>query len=102
MTRILLLAAAFLAPRVFCGAADPYLPQFRGPNGSGVAQQGNPPVHFGLTSNVLWKIESPAGHSSPCVWADRIFLTAADSTALETLCIDRRTGKVLWRQAAPA
>src|SRR6185436_5539202 len=76
--------------------------QFRGPNGSGVAQQGNPPIHFGPTSNVLWKIESPAGHSSPCVWADHIFLTAADSTTLETLCIDRWTGKVLWRQAAPA
>jgi outer membrane protein assembly factor BamB len=102
MARILLVAAALHAQIVLCGAADPYWPQFRGPNGSGVAQQGNPPVHFGPTSNVLWKIELPAGHSSPCVWADRIFLTASDSTALETLCLDRRTGKVLWRQAAPA
>jgi outer membrane protein assembly factor BamB len=46
----------------------------------------------------------PAGWSSPCVSGDRIFLTGfeAKTKKLETLCLDRRTGKVLWRKGAPA
>lgn len=77
-------------------------PQFRGPNGLGVASEGKPPVQFGPNSNVVWKTALPPGASSPCIWNDRIFLTAFDKTKLETLCIDRRDGKVLWRQSAPA
>ena len=40
------------------------------------------------------------GLSSPIVWEDRIFLTEFDRTnkQLATLCIDRRTGKILWRR----
>lgn len=83
-------------------AAGPDWPQFRGPNGLGVAEQGNPPIHFGPTSNVLWKVRLPSGNSSPCIWGDRIFLTSFDKTKLETLCLDRRNGAILWRQAAPA
>ena len=29
------------------------------------------------TKNVAWKTELPGGHSSPIVWGDRIFVTAA-------------------------
>ncbi|MBI3851747.1 MAG: PQQ-binding-like beta-propeller repeat protein [Verrucomicrobia bacterium] len=74
-------------------------PQFRGPGGSGVSRSGDFPVHFGPNSNVLWKVILPAGHSSPCIWRDRIFLTGADNGKLETLCIDRADGKILWRRA---
>ena len=73
-------------------------PQFRGPGGSGVSRAGDFPVHFGPNSNVLWKIVLPAGHSSPCIWQDRIFLTGADNGKLETLCINRADGKTLWRR----
>ena len=41
--------------------------RFRGPNGSGVAEKDKPPVQFGPTSKLLWKIALPAGHSSPIV-----------------------------------
>ena len=75
-------------------------PQFRGPNGSGVSD-GKPVIHFGPNSNVVWKIEIPAGASSACIVANRLFLTAADGEKLETLCIDRANGKVLWRKGAP-
>jgi outer membrane protein assembly factor BamB len=98
------LALSLLAIASTLSATPPNWPQFRGPNGSGVAEDARPPVHFGAETNLLWKTALPPGHSSPCVWGDRIFLTAFDGEAkkLETLCLDRQTGKVLWRQAAPA
>ena len=77
-------------------------PQFRGPNCSGVADKDKPPVEFGPTTNLLWKLAMPAGLSSPCIWRDRIFLTASESNRLETICISRREGRILWRQTAPA
>jgi outer membrane protein assembly factor BamB len=76
-------------------------PQFRGPDARGVAAEGaSLPADFGPEKNVLWKVELPTGHSSPCVWNDRIFLTGFDKQAgkLETFCIDRSSGSILWRQ----
>src|SRR3954463_14379848 len=75
-------------------------PQFRGPNASGVGG-GKPPIHFGPGENVQWKTVVGAGLSSPIIWAERIFLTEFDeaSQKLATVCIDRRTGKILWRRA---
>ena len=77
-------------------------PQFRGPGGLSLATQGEYPLHFGPGSNVLWKVELPSGNSSPCVWGDRIFLTAVNQDKLETLCLDRRDGAILWRKPASA
>jgi outer membrane protein assembly factor BamB len=77
-------------------------PQFRGPAGLGIGEGPEPPTHFNSSSNVLWKAALPAGHSSPCVWGNRIFLTGYDGKKLETICLDRTTGTVLWRETAPA
>src|SRR6516162_6823471 len=80
-------------------------PQFRGSNALGVARDGMKlPVHFGPKKNVIWKTPLPSGHSSPCIWNGRIFLSGFDDAArkLETLCLDRRNGQMLWRRAAPA
>ncbi len=82
-------------------AATPNWPQFHGPNSSGVAESDKPPVEFGPETNLLWKIEVPAGLSSPCVWGDRIFLTAAEGEKLVTLAVNRRDGKELWRKTLP-
>ena len=75
-------------------------PQFRGPGSSGLGE-GRPPVQFGPNQNVLWKTAVASGLSSPIIWEGRIFLTEFDRAKkqLATLCIDRRTGKVLWRRA---
>jgi outer membrane protein assembly factor BamB len=80
-------------------------PQFRGPAGNGLAAgKDRLPVQFGPGKNVLWKVPLPPGLSSPCIWGDRIFLTGRDPKGkkLETLCLDRRTGRTLWRKTAPA
>ena len=75
-------------------------PQFRGPNSSGLGG-GKPPVDFGPDKNVHWKIAVGSGLSSPIIWDSRIFLTEFDrpNKQLATLCIDRRSGKILWRRA---
>jgi outer membrane protein assembly factor BamB len=86
-------------------AAEPPWPQFRGPNGCGIAVGSRPlPSEFGPTRNVLWQTSIPPGFSSPCVWGDRIFLTSFDAAErkLETLAIDRTSGRIVWRQSAPA
>src|SRR5688572_3638311 len=78
-------------------------PQFRGPSSSGVGE-GRPPVHLGPNQKILWKTAVGSGLSSPSVWEGRIFLTEFDRTSkqLATLCLDRRTGKILWRRTVAA
>ena len=92
-------------------------PQFRGPNGSGVAVAHDLPVAFGPHKNVAWKTDLPPGHSSPVIAGDYIFLTAAEGENLAdagrekvadtgqgkllTFCLDRLTGEILWRREAP-
>lgn len=75
--------------------------QFRGPNGSGVADGSTPPAQFGATKNLAWKASVPFGRSSPVIAADRIFLTASEGDKLVTLALDRKTGKLLWRRDVP-
>ncbi len=83
-------------------AGDAQWPRFRGPDGAGVADGERPPVEFGPEKNVLWQVATPSGPSSPCIWKNRIFLTAFDDGKLWTLCLDRATGKELWRKDAGA
>lgn len=75
--------------------------QFRGPNGSGVSPSKNVPERFDAQRNLLWKTPLPAGHSSPVFADDRVFVTAFEGKSLLTICLDRETGKVLWRRPAP-
>jgi len=51
---------------------------------------------------VVWKTTLPPGHSSPCIWGTKIFLTAFENGKLETLCLDRADGRILWRKAVPS
>lgn len=44
----------------------------------------------------------PPGHSSPCIWADKIVLTGLADDKLITFCVSRTDGHELWRIAAPA
>ncbi len=96
----LFICLAWLAgiPSSAGAASNPIWPQFRGPNGSGIAPDGRFPTHFGPSANVLWRTPVAPGNSSPCIWADRLFLTAFESNQLQTLCYDRRTGTLLWRR----
>ena len=147
---LLVAAGAFVNAQVPDKA---HWPQWRGPFFNGMAR-GDAPTVWGDTSNIKWKTEIPGrGHSTPVIWADRIFLTTAiptgkpapapptneaplpgsspspignrqpgDSTRdgsqqrrgrgpggdtrpqaehkFDVLCLDRRTGKLLWQRTA--
>lgn len=83
-------------------SADSNWPQFRGPNSSGVADTQKPPTHFGPGTNEVFKVAVPSGASSPCIWGDRIFLSAFDQGKLVTLAYNAHDGKLLWRREAPS
>ncbi|MBC7818751.1 MAG: PQQ-binding-like beta-propeller repeat protein [Planctomycetaceae bacterium] len=74
--------------------------RFRGPNGSGVSDAKTIPVKW-ADSDINWKAKLPGeGISSPVVWKDNIFVSAAeaDQGRRHLLCLDAKTGQELWRQ----
>jgi outer membrane protein assembly factor BamB len=73
-------------------------PQFRGPNGSGVAEGTGYPVEFSPTRNVAWKAAVPYGQSSPVIAGNRLFVTAREGERLITIALAADTGKELWRR----
>jgi len=101
-------------------------PQFRGPDGTGVADGQQPPIKWDLKTgqNVRWKTPIPGlGHSCPVVWGDRVFVTTAISSkpnqkiriglygdvdsvddktrhTWKVFCLDRDSGKILWERTA--
>jgi outer membrane protein assembly factor BamB len=94
----LLLLISLLASR----PAQSEWPRFRGPNGSGVADQGALPAEFGPAKNVVWKTAAPLGSSSPVVAGGRIWLTGYEGDSRFVVCIDRATGAELWRRSLVA
>jgi len=77
-------------------------PRWRGPNADGVADGGQLPTQWSQTGNVRWSVKLPGwGTSSPVVYRDRLFVTSQveqdGKKSLLTLCLDRNTGKELWR-----
>ncbi|WCJ59371.1 PQQ-binding-like beta-propeller repeat protein [Fontisphaera persica] len=74
-------------------------PRFRGPNGQGISSETNLPLTWDATNHIRWKTPiAGEGWSSPIVWNDRVFVTAAreDGTQCHVICLDRDSGKVLW------
>jgi outer membrane protein assembly factor BamB len=85
-------------------SAEGNWPRFRGPDGSGLCSDAGLPTKWGAR-DVLWRAElGGAGHSSPCIWGDRIFVTAARRVGAKVersvICLGRADGRVLWRQVA--
>jgi outer membrane protein assembly factor BamB len=95
-------ALAFFATIGFAGDSPSAWPQFRGPNGSGIAEGQKPPVEFGPTKNVKWKVPAPSGMSSPIVAGDKLVITAFEDGKLYTIAYNRADGKEAWRTEAPA
>ena len=123
----------FLAPAAFLlvlsswlchtARADDNWPQFRGPGASGVSANSGLPDTWSATERVAWKTAIPGrGWSSPIVWGEKIFITAAikEGGELEPIkkglymggnrpppkevhrwivyCLDLDTGKIAWQK----
>lgn len=70
-------------------------PRFRGANGSGVSKSMLPTRW--TDKDYSWQVKLPGpGHSSPVLWADRLFVTAGTEGKLHSLCFDAVSGKALW------
>ncbi|MEQ8765187.1 MAG: PQQ-binding-like beta-propeller repeat protein [Planctomycetota bacterium] len=97
---------------------------WRGPLGNGSAPGADPPLVWSESENVRWKTALPGrGHSTPIVWENRVFVTAAvpvgpklkplpetapgahdnlrvtSEQEFVVLALDLETGEILWRTA---
>jgi outer membrane protein assembly factor BamB len=93
----------FLLASLFAAGQPAAWPQWRGPSGQGYSDDPRVPLSWGETENLLWKAPLPgAGNSTPIVWGDRVFLTAASPKGDEryVLCLSAHDGKVLWQRTA--
>jgi outer membrane protein assembly factor BamB len=93
---------------LFTAVAAANWPGWRGPTGQGLADVKATPLTWSFERDTVpkhaWK--SPlrgSGNSSPIVWGDRIFITAAleDGTRLVS-CHSLKDGKLLWEAAGPS
>lgn len=90
--------------------------RWRGPDATGVAPHGNPPLHWDGETNVKWKVPVEGrGSASPIVWGDRVFLLTAVDTGqaapdapagvknihqFKVICFDRSSGDRVWERVA--
>ncbi|MBC8356847.1 MAG: PQQ-binding-like beta-propeller repeat protein, partial [Planctomycetes bacterium] len=102
--------------------------QWRGPEANGVSRTAKPPVEWSEDSNIKWKVPiGGKGNASPIIWGNKVFLLTAINTGrvdpslpkpedqpkrvfgikhpntfyrFDVLCLDRNTGKELWRETA--
>ncbi len=80
----------------FIATADNW-PQWRGPDGNGVASGGPYPIDLSPAQNLAWKVSLPShGASTPIVWENNIILTTTIDGRNGVLCLDR-TGSERWR-----
>jgi outer membrane protein assembly factor BamB len=76
-------------------------PQWRGPQFNGSSTEKNLPATFSKTENVKWSAPLPGtSAATPIVWEERVFVSSTDqgNKTLRALCLDRKSGKVLWNQ----
>ena len=74
--------------------------RFRGPNGQGVGDATTLPAKW-TESDYNWKVKLPGGgHSSPVIWADKVFITSGDEEAGLGILLALRAsdGRVVWRK----
>src|SRR5215211_5667134 len=95
MKRSLLLVFAFIAFSTFAENWG----QWRGPLFNGSTTEKGLPAEWSRTENIAWTVDMPGpSAATPVIWGDRVYVSTTDSQAkaLLAMCVDRRTGKILW------
>jgi outer membrane protein assembly factor BamB len=93
-------ALAMVLPLAANRASAQEWTRFRGPNGTGLSDAKSVPTTW-TENDFNWRVELPGGgHSSPVIWKDRIFLTAAnhESAQRQVLCLSTIDGSILWKR----
>jgi len=96
--RLVASASLALALAVSHAAAENWS-RFRGPNGSGIVEDGEYPPELNPDKNLLWKTAARPGKSSPVLTERYVFVTAFDEGKLLTQCFLRQTGELVWERA---
>ena len=101
---------------------------WRGPSATGVSSTAKPPTQWSEEKNIQWKIAIDGyGSAAPIIWGNKVFILTAINTGkvdpslprpedqprrmfgikhpntvyeFVVLCLDRKTGRELWRQVA--
>jgi outer membrane protein assembly factor BamB len=76
---------------------------WRGPDFNGSSSAKGLPETFSKTEHVKWASAMPGpSAATPIILGDRVFVSSTDkeSQSLLALCLDRKTGKELWRKTA--
>lgn len=76
--------------------------QWRGPNFNGSSDEKGLPAKW-TKESARWTADLPgASASTPIIYGDRVFLSTADdeTRTMHAMCLDRKTGKVLWNNKA--
>ncbi len=124
----LLCVASQLQAQSFDEANSKNWRQWRGPEANGVSRTAKPPIQWSEDKNIRWKVAIDGkGSSTPIIWGNKVFLLTAINTGIVdpsfpkpedqprrvfgiiypntaykfvVLCLDRQTGKELWRRTA--
>ena len=76
-------------------------PAWRGAWGDGTVSDPKAPVDWKLPENLVWKTPiTGKGHASPIIIGDQIYVVTVieETQTRELLCLDRESGKELWRK----
>jgi outer membrane protein assembly factor BamB len=120
---ILVVMLAVITQSVVVAQEHDHWPQWRGPFGTGVSESSRAPTRWDSNTNVRWKTKVVGrGHSTPIVWGNRVFLTAAapvgeklvakmsgrpgehDNLPIDSryqfivLAFDRDSGAIVWQR----
>jgi outer membrane protein assembly factor BamB len=93
-----LLAAGLLTSLLAAPALAENWPQWRGPKNDGHSAETGLSAEWGPEKNVVWKCKMPGrGSSTPCIWDDKIFLTAMEETQPVLFCVGT-DGQEKWKR----
>ena len=105
-----LLGALLWALTAASATAEDNWPRFRGPQATGRSDATGLPTTWSETKNIKWKTPlHDRGWSSPVVWGDQIWVTAAteDGKIDYAICVDKDSGRIvhdlkLWENENPS
>src|SRR3712207_5431027 len=88
--------AVCLSLAALSSAAD--WPQWRGPEGTGVSTERQPPIVWHEQRAIVWKTTMPGpAASTPAIWGDAVFVTAHTAEdKLLLLRLSKKTGDIVW------
>ena len=77
-------------------------PQWRGPNRDNVVKGFTVPKEWPKELAQKWKTEVGLGDASPSLVGDKLFVFARQGDEETMICLDAKTGQILWQEKQPA